>query len=33
VTIAVYEAPKWPVEGGDPNAKPVYTATKTLEEA
>jgi len=33
VTIAVYEAPNWPVEGGDPNAKPVFTATKTLAEA
>jgi len=33
VTIAVYEAPKWPVEGGDPNSQPVYTATKTLADA
>jgi branched-chain amino acid transport system substrate-binding protein len=33
VTIAVYEAPKWPVQGGDPNAQPVYTATKTLADA
>ncbi len=32
VTIAVYKAPDWPVEGGNPNAKPVFTETKTLQE-
>src|SRR6266536_918692 len=33
VSIAVYEVPGIPVEGGTPNAKPVFTETKTLAEA
>jgi branched-chain amino acid transport system substrate-binding protein len=32
-SIAVYKVPDWPIEGGNPNAKPVFTETKTLEEA
>jgi branched-chain amino acid transport system substrate-binding protein len=32
-SIAIYKVPEWPIEGGDPNAKPVFTETKTLEEA
>lgn len=32
VTIAVYQAPNWPVEGGNPNSKPVFTKTSTLQE-
>ncbi len=32
VTIAVYKAPDWPVEGGNPNAKPVFTETKSLAD-
>ncbi len=32
VTIAVFKAPDWPVEGGNPNAKPVFTKTLTLSE-
>ena len=33
VTIAVFQAPNWPVEGGNPNAKPVFTKTETLAQA
>jgi len=33
VSIAVYKVPDWPIEGGTPNAKPVFTETKTLAEA
>jgi branched-chain amino acid transport system substrate-binding protein len=33
VSIAVYKVPDWPIEGGTENAKPVFTETKTLEEA
>lgn len=33
VSIAVYKIPAWPVEGGTPNPKPVFTETKTLEQA
>lgn len=33
VTIAVYEAPALPVEGGKPDAQPVFSETKTLAEA
>jgi branched-chain amino acid transport system substrate-binding protein len=32
VTIAIYEAPDWPVEGGNPNAKPVFSETKSLAD-
>jgi branched-chain amino acid transport system substrate-binding protein len=32
VTIGVFQAPGWPVEGGDPNAKPVFSETKTLAD-
>jgi hypothetical protein len=32
VTIAVYESPDLPVEGGNLEAKPVFSETKTLEE-
>jgi branched-chain amino acid transport system substrate-binding protein len=33
VSIGVYKVPDWPIEGGNPNAKPVFTETKTLAEA
>jgi branched-chain amino acid transport system substrate-binding protein len=33
VSIAVYKVPDWPIEGGTENPKPVFTETKTLEEA
>ncbi|MGH2740665.1 MAG: branched-chain amino acid ABC transporter substrate-binding protein [Actinomycetota bacterium] len=33
VTIGVFEVPGLPVEGGDENAKPVYSETLTLPEA
>ena len=33
VSIAVYKTPGIPVQGGDLNAKPVFTETKTLAEA
>jgi branched-chain amino acid transport system substrate-binding protein len=33
VSIAVYKVPDWPIEGGTANPKPVFTETKTLEEA
>jgi branched-chain amino acid transport system substrate-binding protein len=32
VTIGVFEAPAWPVEGGDPNAAPVFSETKSLDD-
>ncbi|HYG71841.1 MAG TPA: branched-chain amino acid ABC transporter substrate-binding protein [Actinomycetota bacterium] len=32
VTIGIFEAPDWPVEGGNPDAAAVYSDTKTLEE-
>ena len=32
VTIAVYKAPDFPVEGGNPNSQPVFTETKTLQD-
>jgi branched-chain amino acid transport system substrate-binding protein len=33
VSIAVYKVPDWPIEGGTANPKPVFTETKTLQEA
>jgi branched-chain amino acid transport system substrate-binding protein len=33
VSIAIYKVPDWPIEGGTENAKPVFTETKTLQEA
>ena len=33
VPIGIFRAPDWPVEGGNPNAKPVYTETLSLQEA
>jgi branched-chain amino acid transport system substrate-binding protein len=33
VSIAVYKVPAWPIEGGTANPKPVFTETKTLQEA
>jgi branched-chain amino acid transport system substrate-binding protein len=33
VSIGIYKVPDWPVEGGNENAKPVFTETKTLEQA
>jgi branched-chain amino acid transport system substrate-binding protein len=33
VSIAVYKVPDWPIEGGTENPKPVFTETKTLEQA
>jgi ABC-type branched-subunit amino acid transport system substrate-binding protein len=32
VSIEVYKVPDWPIEGGNPNAKPVFTETKTTAE-
>jgi branched-chain amino acid transport system substrate-binding protein len=32
VTIAVYKAPDFPVEGGNPNSQPVFSETKTLQD-
>jgi branched-chain amino acid transport system substrate-binding protein len=32
VTIAVFKAPNFPVEGGNPNSQPVFTETKTLAQ-
>jgi branched-chain amino acid transport system substrate-binding protein len=32
VTIGIFKAPDWPVEGGNPNAKPVFTETKSTSE-
>src|SRR5439155_24262384 len=30
VTIAVYKAPDFPVQGGHPNGQPVFTETNTI---
>ncbi len=32
VTIGIFQAPGWPVEGGDPNAEAVYSDTKSLDD-
>jgi branched-chain amino acid transport system substrate-binding protein len=32
VTIGIFQAPDWPVEGGNPNAKAVFSETKTLAD-
>jgi branched-chain amino acid transport system substrate-binding protein len=32
VTIGVFEAPGWPVEGGEPDAGPVFSETKSLDD-
>jgi branched-chain amino acid transport system substrate-binding protein len=32
VTIGIFEAPGWPVEGGSGNADPVFSETKTLDD-
>jgi branched-chain amino acid transport system substrate-binding protein len=32
VTIGIFKAPAWPVEGGDPNAKAVFSDTKSLDD-
>lgn len=32
VTIGIFEAPGWPVEGGDPNAKSIFSETKSLDQ-
>ena len=32
VTIGVFEAPGWPVEGGSGNQDPVFSETKTLDD-
>jgi branched-chain amino acid transport system substrate-binding protein len=32
VTIGIFEAPGWPVEGGDPDAGAIYTDTKSLDD-
>lgn len=32
VTIGIFQAPGWPVEGGDPDAAAVYSDTKSLDE-
>jgi branched-chain amino acid transport system substrate-binding protein len=32
VTIGIFEAPDWPVEGGNPNAETVFSETKSLED-
>jgi branched-chain amino acid transport system substrate-binding protein len=32
VTIGIFQAPQWPVEGGDPNSKAVYSDTKSLAD-
>jgi branched-chain amino acid transport system substrate-binding protein len=31
-TIAVYQAPQWPVAGGNLDAEPIYSVTKTLRD-
>jgi branched-chain amino acid transport system substrate-binding protein len=33
VSIAIYKVPDWPIAGGTENPKPVFTETKTLQEA
>ena len=32
MTIGVFEAPGWPVEGGSGNTDPVFSETKTLDD-
>jgi branched-chain amino acid transport system substrate-binding protein len=32
VTIGVFQAPDWPVEGGNPDSQAVFSETKTLED-
>jgi branched-chain amino acid transport system substrate-binding protein len=32
VTIGIFQAPAWPVEGGDPDAGAVYSDTKSLDD-
>jgi branched-chain amino acid transport system substrate-binding protein len=32
VTIGIFQAPAWPVEGGTPDAESVYSDTKSLDE-
>lgn len=32
VTIGLFEAPAWPVEGGEPDAQAVFSETKTLDD-
>lgn len=32
VTIGIFEGPAWPVDGGDPDATSVFSATKSLAE-
>jgi ABC-type branched-subunit amino acid transport system substrate-binding protein len=32
VTIGVFEAPGWPVEGGEPDSAPVFSETKSLDQ-
>ena len=32
VTIGIFQAPAWPVEGGDPDAAAVYSDTKSLDD-
>jgi branched-chain amino acid transport system substrate-binding protein len=32
VTIGIFQAPGWPVEGGDPNASAVFSDTKSLAD-
>ena len=32
VTIGLFQAPDWPVEGGNPDAAAVFSETKTLED-
>jgi hypothetical protein len=32
VTIGIFRAPAWPVEGGSPNAEAVFSDTKSLDE-
>jgi len=32
VTIGLFQAPDWPVEGGNPDAQAVFSETKTLED-
>jgi branched-chain amino acid transport system substrate-binding protein len=32
VTIGIFQAPGWPVEGGDPDAEAIYSDTKSLDD-
>jgi branched-chain amino acid transport system substrate-binding protein len=32
VTIGIFQAPDWPVEGGNPDAKAIFSETKTLAD-